>query len=541
MFETCRIERPGFAARRSVVMARDGMVATSQPLATEAGVSILKKGGNAFDAAIATALTLGVVEPMSTGIGGDAFLLYYAAAENKIYGVNGSGRCPQRLTLDVLRQQGIAGMAERGWPAMTVPGAIDAFAAVHQRHGALPFAELFEPAMHYASEGFPVSEIIAAQWQAAAPLLSQHPTSARTYLIDGKAPRAGDVHRQPDLAATLHLLALEGRDAFYQGDIARRIVRFSQENGGYFTLDDFASHTTEWVVPISTDYRGYTVLELPPNGQGITALIALNILEGYNLAGMEYGSAAYYHLLVEATKQAFADRNRYVADPAYATVPVQGLLSKDYASARRQEIAPDRAGDYTSGDPGAFGNTVYVSCVDGERNVVSLIHSLFMGFGSGIVAGDTGICLHNRGAGFVADPAHPNALAPGKRPLHTIIPAMVLKDARPWLCYGVMGGDMQAQGHVQVAINMIDFDMNVQEALEAPRYRILGGRRVALERAVSPEVRQQLEAMGHDLLPYGEIPPGTPYGGGQAILIDDERGVLQGGSDSRKDGCALGY
>lgn len=541
MFETSRIERPGFAARRSVVMARDGMVATSQPLATEAGVSILKQGGNAFDAAIATALTLGVVEPMSTGIGGDAFLLYYAAAENKIYGVNGSGRCPQRLTLDVLRQQGIAGMAERGWPAMTVPGAIDAFAAVHQRHGALPFAELFEPAMHYASEGFPVSEIIAAQWQAAAPLLSQHPTSVRTYLIDGKAPRAGDVHRQPDLADTLHLLALEGRDAFYQGDIARRIVRFSQENGGYFTLDDFASHTTEWVAPISTDYRGYTVLELPPNGQGITALIALNILEGYNLAGMDYGSAAYYHLLVEATKQAFADRNRYVADPAYATVPVQGLLSKDYASARRQEIVPNRAGDYAPGDPGAFGNTVYVSCVDGERNVVSLIHSLFMGFGSGIVAGDTGICLHNRGAGFVADPAHPNALAPGKRPLHTIIPAMVLKDTRPWLCYGVMGGDMQAQGHIQVALNMIDFDMNVQEALEAPRYRILGGRRVALERAVSPEVRQQLEAMGHDLLPYGEIPPGTPYGGGQAILIDDERGVLQGGSDSRKDGCALGY
>jgi gamma-glutamyltranspeptidase/glutathione hydrolase len=541
MFETSRIERPGFAARRSVVMACDGMVATSQPLATAAGVSILKKGGNAFDAAIATALTLSVVEPMSTGIGGDAFLLYYAAAENKMYGVNGSGRCPQRLTLDVLRQQRIADIAERGWPSVTVPGAIDAFAEVHQRHGALPFAELFEPAMHYAGEGFPVSEIIATQWQAAAPLLSQHPTSARTYLIDGKAPRAGDVHRQPELADTLRTLALEGRDAFYRGDIARRIVQFSQENGGYFTLDDFASHTTEWVEPIRTDYRGYTVLELPPNGQGITALIALNILEGYNLAGMEYGSAAYYHLLIEATKQAFADRNRYVADPAYAAVPVQGLLSKAYAATRRQEIAPNRAGDYTPGDPGAFGNTVYVSCVDGERNVVSLIHSLFMGFGSGIVAGDTGICLHNRGAGFVADPAHPNVLAPGKRPLHTIIPAMILKDARPWLCYGVMGGDMQAQGHVQVAINMIDFDMNIQEALEAPRYRILGGRRVALERAISPEIRQQLEAMGHDLLPYGEIPPGTPYGGGQAILIDHDRGVLQGGSDFRKDGCALGH
>lgn len=541
MFETSRIERPGFAAQRSVVMARDGMVATSQPLATEAGVSMLKRGGNAFDAAIATALTLSVVEPMSTGIGGDAFLLYYAAADNRLYGVNGSGRCPQRLTLDVMRQQGIADIADRGWTSVTVPGAIDAFFEVHQRHGALPFAELFEPAMHYASEGFPVSEIIATQWQAAAPLLSQYPSSARTYLIDGKAPGAGEVHRQPDLARSLHLLATEGRDAFYHGDLARRIVQFSQANGGYFELDDFTSHTTTWVEPISTDYRGHTVLELPPNGQGITALIALNILEGYELADLEYGSAAYYHLLIEATKQAFADRNRYVADPDHATLPVRGLLSKAYAAARRREIAPGRAGDYAPGDPGPFGNTVYVSCVDRQRNVVSLIHSLFMGFGSGIVAGDTGICLHNRGAGFVADPDHPNALAPGKRPLHTIIPAMILKDGAPWLCYGVMGGDMQAQGHVQVALNMIDFDMNVQEALDAPRYRILGGRRAALERAVSHEVRWQLEAMGHDLLPYGDIPPGTPYGGGQAILIDQARGVLQGGSDFRKDGCAIGY
>jgi gamma-glutamyltranspeptidase/glutathione hydrolase len=541
MFDTSRIERSGFAARRSVVMAREGMVATSQPLATEAGVSILKQGGNAFDAAIATALTLGVVEPMSTGIGGDAFFLYSCAADGKIYGVNGSGRCPRQLTLEALRQRDIEGVPEQGLGSVTVPGAVDAFVEVHQRHGALSFAELFEPAIHYASEGFPVSEIIARQWQAAVPLLSQWPSSARTYLVDGKAPGAGEVHRQPDLARTLRLLSTEGRDAFYRGEIARRIVQFSQENGGFFELEDFASHTTEWVEPISTDYRGYTVLELPPNGQGITALIALNVLEGFDLAAMDYGSASYYHLLIEATKQAFADRNRFVADPACAMVPVHGLLSKAYAATRRQETMPARAGDYTPGDPVPFGNTVYVSCVDRERNVVSLIHSLFMGFGSGVVAGDTGICLQNRGAGFVADPDHPNALAPGKRPFHTIIPAMILEDGRPWLCYGVMGGDVQAQGHVQVAINMIDFDMNVQEALEAPRYRILGGRRVALERAIPHAVRHQLEAMGHELLPYGEIPPGTPYGGGQAILIDDERGVLQGGSDFRKDGCAIGY
>ena len=545
MFTTSRLERAGFAARRSVVMARNGMVATSQPLATEAGVAILKKGGNAFDAAIATALTLGVVEPMSTNIGGDAFLLYRWAADGQIYGVNGSGRCPQNLTLEALRRQGMQGIPRYGWGSVTVPGAIDAFVEVQRRHGKLTFAEVLEPAIYYASAGFPVSEIIAQQWQAAVPVLSQFPTSVQTYLVDGKAPQAGDVHRQPNLARTLQLLASEGKDAFYRGDIARRIVQFSQATGGFLTLEDLASHTTEWVEPLRTDYRGHTVLELPPNGQGITALMALNVLEGFNVGTMEYGSAAYYHLLIEATKQAFADRNRYIADPAHATIPIAGLLSKAYATARRHDITLDHASAYVPGNPAAFGNTVYVACVDRERNVVSLIHSLFesISFGSGIVAGDTGICLQNRGASFVAEPDHPNVLAPGKRPFQTIIPAMILKDERPWLCYGVMGGDMQVQGHVQVALNMIDFAMNVQEAIEAPRYRIMGGRRVALERAISPAVRATLAAMGHDLVPYDDPSIQSPnaYGGGQAILIDEERGVLQGGSDYRKDGCAIGY
>ena len=541
MFETSRLERAGFAARRSVVMARHGMVASSQPLAVEAGLGMLKKGGNAIDAAIATALTLGVVEPVSTGIGGDAFLLYQAAADGRIYGVNGSGRCPHGLTLEALQRRGIKGIPHFGLASVTVPGAVDAFVEVQRRHGKLTFAEVLEPAISYASEGFPVSEIIAHQWQGSEPLLSQFPSSARTYLPDGKAPQAGEVHRQPNLARTLKLLAAEGRDAFYQGEIARQIVQFSQENDGFFTLEDFRNHTTEWVEPIGIDYRGHTILELPPNGQGITALIALNILEGFDLGGMEYGSAPYYHLLIEATKQAFADCNRYVADPAFADLPIAGLLSKAYAQARRQEIAHDRAGGYQAGCPLPFGNTVYVSCVDREGNVVSLIHSIFAAFGAGVVAGDTGICLQNRGAGFVDDPQHPNALAPGKRPLHTIIPAMILKDNRPWVCFGVMGGDVQPQGHTQVAINLIDFRMNVQEAIEAPRYRIMGGRLVALERTILQEVRHALEAMGHELLPYGAIPPGTPYGGGQAILIDHEHGVLQGGSDDRKDGCAIGY
>jgi gamma-glutamyltranspeptidase / glutathione hydrolase len=541
MFETSRLERDGFAPRRSVVMARDGMVASSQPLAVEAGVSILKKGGNAIDAAIATALTLGVVEPVSTGIGGDAFLLYRREVDGRIYGVNGSGRCPRGLTLEELQRRGITGIPQTGLASVTVPGAVHAFVEVQERHGKLSFAEVLEPAIHYAREGFPVSEIIAKQWQAAVPLLSRYPSSARTYLTDGRAPRAGEVHRQSNLARTLTLLAAEGHDAFYCGEIARRIVQFSQANDGFFALEDFTNHSTHWVEPISTDYRGYTILELPPNGQGITALIALNILEGFDLASMEYGSAAYYHLLIEATKQAFADRNRYVADPTFADLPIEGLLSKEYAKARRQEMSRERAGDYNAGRPLPFGNTVYVSCVDRERNVVSLINSVFTAFGSGVVAGETGICLQNRGAGFVADPQHPNALAPGKRPLHTIIPAMILKDDRPWVCFGVMGGDVQPQGHTQVAVNLIDFGMNVQEALEAPRYRVMGSKLVALERAIPLPVRQTLEAMGHELLPYGQMPPGTPYGGGQAIMLDDARGVLQGGSDHRKDGCAIGY
>lgn len=539
MFATSRLERAGFAARRSVVMACNGMVATSQPLATEAGVAMLKKGGNAFDAAIATALTLDVVEPMSTGIGGDAFFLYHCAADGRIYGVNGSGRCPQRLTLDILRQQGRSDIPQRGWGSVSVPGAIDAFVEVQRRHGKLTFAEVLEPAIHYATGGFPVSEVIATQWEEAEPLLAHFPASAQTYLVNGKAPRTGDVHRQPNLARTLKLLAAEGRDAFYRGEIARRIVECAQATGGYFTLEDFAAHRTEWVEPLRTDYRGHSVLELPPNGQGITALMALNVLEGYDIRAMEYGSSAYYHLLIEATKQAFADRSRYIADPAFAHLPIAGMLSKDYAAARRREIALDRAGDYRPGDPAGFGDTVYITCVDKERNAVSLIHSLFMGFGSGVVAGDTGICLHNRGAGFVADPQHPNALAPGKRPFHTIIPAMILQDEQPWLCYGVMGGDMQPQGHLQVALNMIDFEMNVQEAIEAPRYRILGGRHVALERAIPHPVREQLATLGHQLVPYGD--QSISYGGGQGILIDAQRGVLQGGSDYRKDGCAIGY
>ena len=526
---------PAFPSRRSVVMACRGMIATSQPLATQAGLDILKRGGNAIDAAVAAAFTLGVVEPLATGIGGDAFILYYKACEHKLYGVNGSGRCPKNLSLDVLKQRGHL----QGHECVTVPGAVDAFWEALQKHGQCDFSEVLKPAIDYAENGFPVSEIIARQWKACREHLLKNDPATKTYLTSkGQSPEGGSIHRQVQLAQVLRAMAEGGRDAFYRGDIAKRIVAFSQATGGFFTLEDFASHTTDWVEPICTDYRNHTVVELPPNGQGITALMALNILEGFDIAKCEYGSSAYYHLLIEATKQAFADRNRYVADPDQADIPVEGLLSKSYAKTRRREIDLHCAKDFLPGSPPSLGDTVYVSCVDSQGNVVSLINSLFHGFGSGIVAGDTGICLHNRGLGFSCDPRHPNALKPGKRPFHTIIPALILKEEKPWLCYGVMGGDMQAQGHVQVAINMIDFHMNVQQALDAPRYRFMGGRSVALEPNIPASVRRELGNRGHKI---HEQPQNVSFGGGQAIFIDRKQGVLHGGSDPRKDGNAAGY
>ncbi|MBI3784044.1 MAG: gamma-glutamyltransferase, partial [Deltaproteobacteria bacterium] len=452
MFQTRRNQLSGFRSQRSMVLARQGMVCTSQPLATQAGLEILRRGGNAIDAAITAVATLGVVEPFSTGIGGDCFMLIWNAAEQRLFGLNGSGRAPAALSLDVLRERGLTDMPMHGMLPVTVPGAVHAWHEALQRFGSLAFADVLQPAIDYARHGFPVSEIIAHQWGLVADFnVLQHPDAKRTFTVEGRAPRLGETFRIPSLAGTLEEIARGGAEAFYLGDIAERIVAFSQANGGVHTRDDFAAHTSTWVEPISADYRGHRLFELPPNGQGLTALIALNILENFDLESYALGSSESLHLRIEAVKLAFADRNRYIADPERAEIPLGELLTKDYAQGRAALIDRKKARKQAApGNVKTSTDTVYLTTADRQGNIVSLINSLYFAFGSGMVAGDTGIALQNRGYGFASDPLHPNCLAPRKRPFHTIIPAMLFKDGTPLVSFGVMGGDQQAQGHVQV-------------------------------------------------------------------------------------------
>ena len=520
---------------RSPVLGRNGMIASSQPLATAAGLRILQQGGNAVDAALAAAAVLNVVEPMMTGIGGDAFALVYWSKTRQLHGFNGSGRAPYRMTLDYLKKKGYSQMPESGPDTVTVPGAVDAWIALLEKFGTLRLEQILAPAIEYAESGFPVSEIIANQWSTTVPLLQRDPWAARTYLYSGRAPQHGDVVRNPNLAATLRKIAREGRDGFYRGAVAAKIVEAVRAAGGVLELRDLEDHASEWVKPISVPYKGYEFCELPPNGQGLTALLMLNIVEGMDLRSWGHNSAAYLHHLVEAKKLAFADRNRYIADPAFARVPLDRLLAKSYAAERRKRIDPERAGaDYPAGDfePG---DTVYLTVVDREHNAVSFINSLSFMFGSGIVAGDTGICLQNRAANFTLDERSPNRPEPHKRPLHTIIPAMVMKDGRPFFSFGVMGGDNQPQAHVQVLLNLLEFGMNAQEAGEAPRFRHTRGR-LGLESGIGPEVRRALDLMGHQVVTMTD-----EFGGYQGIVIDAQTGVLMGGSDPRKDGCAMGW
>lgn len=540
---------PAFQSR-SVVIARQGMVATSQPLAAQVGLDVLKSGGNAVDAAIAVNAMLGVVEPMSCGIGGDLFAIVWDAKTQRIYGLNASGRSPRALTRTILAEKNLTQIPEEGPLSWSVPGCVDGWHEVHQRFGSKPLAELLQPAIDAAEQGFPVSEIIAASWRGAERSLKEWPDSARVYLPRGRGPETGEVVTLPELAASYRLIAQHGREAFYRGPIAREIVRFSELHGGFFSLDDFASHTSEWIDPVSTNYRGYTVWELPPNGQGIAALQMLNILQAYDLRALGPKSPEYVHLFVEAKKLAFADRARYYADPAFTAVPVKELISPAYAAQRRQLIQPQRAAlDYPPGDPKlAHADTVYLTVVDKDRNCCSLIQSLYYGFGSQVVPGKVGFALQNRGCLFALDEQHPNRLEPGKRPFHTIIPALVTKDGKPWFCFGVMGGDMQAQGHVQILVNMIDFGMNPQAAGDAARIRHDGsatptglpaatdGGIVYLESGFPPETHAQLAAWGHHV----RAAQGA-FGGYQGILIDWEHGVLHGASDPRKDGAAVGY
>jgi gamma-glutamyltranspeptidase/glutathione hydrolase len=530
---------------RSPVLARNGMVATSQPLASQAGLRILQEGGNAVDAAVAAAAVLGVVEPMMTGVGGDVFAIVYRAESGELLGLNGSGRAPARATTDFFAARGVRGMPGGGIYSATVPGCVDGWDQLLRRAGTMGFAEVLRPAIAYAEEGFPVSEIIAGQWADSADALAGDPDSARTWLPHGRAPRAGDLFANPALGRTLRLLAAEGRDAFYQGALARAVVAKADALGGWITADDLAAHTSTWVEPIHTSYRGAEVYELPPNTQGVAALQMLNILEEYDLAALGPCAAAYWHLLVEAKKLAYADLDAHLADPAFAPVPTARLASKEYAAQQRARLDPRRAaGRVASGigpapraaRPGA-GDTVYLATADRWGNMVSFINSLYGLFGSGVTVGDTGILLHNRGALFTLDPSHPNRIEPGKRPYHTLVPAFARRDGQPWLAFGVMGGDMQPQGHVQVLVNLLDFGMNVQAAGDVARcHHFQSANAVAVEAGFDPSVLQELAALGHHLVRA----PGV-YGGYQAVQRDPASGAYAGASDPRKDGLAIGY
>lgn len=527
-----------FPSRRSVVRAQNGIVATSQTLASVAGLRMLLQGGNAVDAAIAAAATLNVVEPMSTGIGGDMFALVWIAREQKLYALNGSGRAPAALNLKEARMRGANGeMPTMGWLPVTVPGAVDGWSQLLNRFGTMQLDRVLAPAIDYAENGFPVTELIAGSFARMQPKLDMNPEAARVYLNRDEPPQVGQILKQPDLAKSLRLIAQDGRDAFYLGVIADEIAKHSYKTGGFITKQDLAAHTSTWEEPLATTYKDVTLYECPPNGQGIVALSALNILEEIDLLEMEHNSAEYVHHLVEALKLAFGDAFAHVADPAVVPVPTAQLVSKAYAAKRRSLIDPQSAMKFPGTGVPLGTDTIYLSVVDRERNCVSFINSLYEGFGSGIIVPGTGICLQNRGANFSLEPKSPNALAPNKRPYHTIIPAMAFKDSKPWLSFGVMGGFMQPQGHVQILLNMTDFKMDPQRALDAPRVRLFADGSIALEDAFDNDTRVALASRRHPIIESAR----EEFGGGQVIEIDPATGALAAGSDPRKDGAAVGY
>ncbi len=535
-------------ATRSEVMASNGMAATSHPLATQIALDILKAGGSAVDAAIAANAALGLMEPTGCGIGGDLFAIVWDAENEELTGLNASGRAPALKTIEYFRENGLDSIPAFGPLPVSVPGAVDGWFELHERYGRLPMKDILAPATAYARNGFPVTEIIGQAFGSNVERLKDYPGFADTFMPNGRAPQKGDVFKNPRLANTYDIIAEGGRDAFYKGEIAKKIDAYMIEHGGLLRYDDMATHTSEWITPVSTNYRGWDVYELPPNGQGIAALQILNILEGYDIASMGYGSAEYIHLLVEAKKLAYEDRAKFYADMEFADVPVDWLISKEYAAERRKLISMDKAAKaYEPGNPPEDGDTIYLTVADGDGNMVSLIQSNYYGMGSGMTPAELGFVLHDRGMAFSLDPEHANALEPGKRPFHTIIPAFVMKDGKPFLSFGVMGGAMQPQGHVQVIVNMRDFGMNLQEAGDAARVRHRGssqptgevmsdGGYVAIESGIGADTREQLEALGHDIR---DVTGG--FGGYQGILWDAENGVYYGASESRKDGQAAGY
>jgi gamma-glutamyltranspeptidase/glutathione hydrolase len=529
-------------SERSCVIARRGLVASSVPIASAAGAETLQRGGNAIDAAIAVAATLCVVEPMSTGLGGDAFALVGSATEGRLLALNGSGRAPAAATLEAYRARGHEAVPERGILSATVPGAVHAWETLSQRLGAVPLSVALAPAIRAAEEGFPVSELVAHYWSLLERTEALRNESAReTWAPKGRAPAAGERFRAPGQARTLRAIARGGARAFYQGEAAEAIVATSREEGGFFAPEDLSDHVSTWTEPITTEYRGVTVAEHPPNGQGLAALVALNLLDRLGPAAPP-SSSLDWHRRIEAVKLAYADRDAYLADPEHAHVPVGALLSPEYAD-ERAALVGERALEIVR--PGALhGDTVYCCAADEHGNLVSFIQSLFMGFGSGIACGDTGVMLQNRGAGFRLDPAHPNALAPGKRPFHTIIPGMLMRDGAPWMAFGIMGGDIQAQAHVGFVSNVVDHGLNPQEALDRARFRFMNGRRVVLELPDAPvdegdTLAEALAARGHEVVSPAAVMV-DQFGGGQAIAREPD-GTLWGGSDRRKDGCAQGW
>lgn len=534
-------------ATRSEVIAQKGMAATSQPLATQVALDILKKGGSAVDAAIAANALLGLVEPTGNGMGGDLFAIVWDANKKELTALNASGRSPNSLTLDYFKERNMTKIPSYGPLPVSVPGCVDGWFELHEKYGKLPMAELLQPAIDYAENGFPVTELIAYYIGLSVPFLSRYEGFAEVFAPNGKAPIKGEIFKNPDLANTFKIIAKGGRDAFYKGEIARTIAQYMKEQGGFLSYEDMANHTSEWVEPVSTNYRGYEVWEIPPNGQGIAALQILNLLEGYDIAEMGFGSEAYIHTFTEAKKLAFEDRAKYYADMDFAQVPVQQLIYKAYAEERRKLINPDRAARRINESKLRDGDTIYLTVADENGNMVSLIQSNYRGMGSGMTPPGLGFVLQDRGELFSLDENHMNAYQPGKRPFHTIIPAFITKDGKPWVSFGLMGGAMQPQGHAQIVVNLIDFKMNLQEAGDAPWIQHGGssqptgqvmtdGGILYLETGIDYDVIRALAKKGHKI----QFKIGG-YGGYQAIMWDERNKVYYGASESRKDGQAAGY
>ena len=536
-------------ASRSEIIAPHGMAATSQPLATQIAIDILKAGGSAVDAAIAANAALGLMEPTGSGIGGDLFAIVWDAKKEELTGLNASGRAPKAMTLEYFQNKGIDKIPSFGPLPVSVPGAVDGWFQLHGRYGRLPMQQILAPAISYAKSGFPVSEVIAHYLEANAKRIANFSGFAETFMPNGRMPRKGEMFRNPRLARTYEAIAEKGRDEFYKGEIARKIDAYMAEQGGLLAYEDLAAHKSEWVTPVSTNYRGWDVYELPPNGQGIAALQILNILEGFDIAAMGFGSAEYLHTLVEAKKLAFEDRAKYYADMDFVDVPVTRLISKEYADERRKLISPSRASKkLPPGDAKLeHGDTIYLTVADKDGNMVSLIQSNYRGMGSGMTPGDLGFVLQDRAELFALEDGHANVVEGGKRPFHTIIPAFVMKDGKPLISFGLMGGSMQPQGHAQIVVNMVDFGMNLQEAGDAARINHTGssqptgtamndGGVVHLETTFSEETRKGLVSLGHTLGPSD-----GSFGGYQAIMWNEEQGVYYGASEVRKDGQAAGY